>query len=189
MRFPSEAFYGGYLTCLSDSQRSRTPLLWAEVVGERVCMIEVDAPQQLREEALVLSHLAEHILRSTHSQIQPPSIGIITPFRMQNNAVLQLLDESLPTELRSRVIVDTVERFQGSECDVILYGTAVTSEQEFDAIRSDVLIDGVLVDRKLNVAITRAREQFVLVGNPSVLRLSPIYKSLIDSIPHRTLRS
>jgi DNA replication ATP-dependent helicase Dna2 len=189
MRFPSEAFYGGYLTCLSDSQRSRTPLLWAEVVGERVCMIEVDAPQQLREEALVLSHLAEHILRSTHSHIQPPSIGIITPFRMQNNAVLQMLDESLPTELRSRVIVDTVERFQGSECDVILYGTAVTSEQEFDAIRSDVLIDGVLVDRKLNVAITRAREQFVLVGNPSVLRLSPIYKSLIDSIPHRTLRS
>ncbi|HBB26083.1 MAG TPA: hypothetical protein DCZ59_07430, partial [Bacteroidetes bacterium] len=81
--------------------------------------------------------------------------------------------------------VDTVERFQGSECDVILYGTAVTNEQEFDSIRSDVQIDDVPVDRKLNVAITRAREQFILVGNPNVLALSPIYKRLMESIPHR----
>lgn len=189
MRFPSEAFYGGRLTCLSDSQRSRAPLPWADVIAPRVCMIEVNALQQLREEAATLSNLAERILRSSTPAAQPPSIGIITPFRMQNNVVLQMLDESLPAELRSRVIVDTVERFQGSECDVILYGTAVTSEQEFDAIRSDVLIDDVQVDRKLNVAITRAREQFILVGNPAVLALSPIYERLIDSIPHRTLRS
>lgn len=189
MRFPSEAFYGGRLTCLSDVQRSRSPLPWADVVSERVCMIEVEALQQLREEATTLSTLAERILRSSDSIDQPPSIGIITPFRMQNNAVLHMLDESLPPELRGRVIVDTVERFQGSECDVILYGTSVTNEQEFDAIRSDVLIDDVLVDRKLNVAMTRAREQFILVGNPSVLKHSLIYKHLMDSVPHRTLRS
>lgn len=189
MRFPSEAFYGGRLTCLKDSQRSRTPLPWADVVSHRACMIEVEAQQQQLAEAYLLRDLAKRIVTQAVGTAQPPSIGIITPFRAQNTTVMQLLDEELPPELRSCITVDTVERFQGSECDVILYGTAVTNEQEFDSIRSDVQIDDVMVDRKLNVAITRAREQFILVGNPTVLALSPIYKRLMDSIPHRPYTS
>lgn len=189
MRFPSEAFYGGRLTCLKESQRSGARLPWADVISERMCMIEIDQQQQLMAEAYVLSDLAQRILQHPSVGAQPPSIGIITPFRIQNNTVIQLLDDLLPDELRSCITVDTVERFQGSECDVILYGTAVASEQELESIRSDVQIDEVMVDRKLNVAITRAREQFVIVGKPSILALSPIYRRLMDAIPRRQLSS
>jgi superfamily I DNA and/or RNA helicase len=42
------------------------------------------------------------------------------------------------------------------------------------------MVEGTLVDRKLNVAITRARQQFVLVGHRQVLAGSPIYRKMWD---------
>jgi DNA replication ATP-dependent helicase Dna2 len=35
------------------------------------------------------------------------------------------------------------------------------------------------VDRKLNVAITRARDHFIMVGNPDLLKKSVHYAALI----------
>ena len=36
------------------------------------------------------------------------------------------------------------------------------------------------VDRKLNVALTRARQQIIIIGNEEILAEYPVYKSLID---------
>jgi len=59
------------------------------------------------------------------------------------------------------VTIDTVERFQGSERDVILVSFAVKSPLQLRAIQS---INAEGVDRKLNVAMTRAKEHLVMVG-------------------------
>jgi superfamily I DNA and/or RNA helicase len=38
--------------------------------------------------------------------------------------------------------------------------------------------EGRVIDRRLNVAMTRAREQMVLVGNPSLLSLNPVLSDI-----------
>ena len=40
--------------------------------------------------------------------------------------------------------------------------------------------DGKLIDRKLNVALTRAREQMIITGNPHMLKGNSVFAQLMD---------
>ena len=81
------------------------------------------------------------------------------------------------------IVIDTVERFQGSQRELILFGTTINSPEQIDILSAPVPdADGTPIDRKLNVALTRARRQMFVFGNKEVLSLSPIYRSLIEEI-------
>ena len=45
--------------------------------------------------------------------------------------------------------------------------------------------DGTLIDRKLNVAMTRARKHLTIVGNPDILVGSAVYRRLMDFMKSR----
>ena len=45
--------------------------------------------------------------------------------------------------------------------------------------------NGQLIDRKLNVALTRAREQMIVIGNPLWLERDTIYRQLIEYIKNK----
>jgi len=79
-------------------------------------------------------------------------------------------------------MVDTVERFQGSQRNFIVYSATVSSLAQlgFLAQSNHLGIDGVEVDRKLNVAFTRARKHFTLIGNEVLLQENPHYRRLIN---------
>ena len=78
------------------------------------------------------------------------------------------------------ITIDTVERYQGSQRDVIVYGFTVQFPYQLDFLCGQSFQeDGIRIDRKLNVALTRAREQLILIGNPEVLALDPIHKELL----------
>ncbi len=103
------------------------------------------------------------------------TIGVITPFRAQIAAIMHL-GHQMKVDL-SKVTIDTVERYQGGARDIIMMSCAVNSRQALSRITS-VNADGV--DRKLNVAVTRARQQFILIGVENILRTERAYRSLIE---------
>jgi superfamily I DNA and/or RNA helicase len=61
-----------------------------------------------------------------------------------------------------------------------VFCTGVRNDEELDFLTSNTVTEnGRRIDRKLNVAITRARKQFVLIGNGQLLMRNELYKSLI----------
>ncbi len=74
------------------------------------------------------------------------------------------------------ISIDTVERYQGGARDIIIMSTSMNYAFQMNAL---VSLSQEGIDRKLNVALTRAREQFILVGNPNILRQNKLYDSLI----------
>jgi DNA replication ATP-dependent helicase Dna2 len=105
------------------------------------------------------------------------TIGIICAWNLQVNLITSKIAH---LEFSNKITVDTIERFQGSERDIIIFSTAISSKEQMKRLQK-LTKDGK-VDRKLNVAISRAREQFILLGNKEILCFSEHYKRVIDSI-------
>jgi energy-coupling factor transporter ATP-binding protein EcfA2 len=90
------------------------------------------------------------------------SIGIVTPFRHQADA----LHKKIPIELLSRIVANTVNIFQGDEKDVMIYSLVVTNNSPDSKI---YWIDN-MVPESVNVAVTRARNTIYIVGNKEYIK-------------------
>lgn len=124
----------------------------------------------------------QRIYANHGQQLAPNSIGIITPYRAQIAQIRSVLEErKAPLSL---LTIDTVERYQGGARDVILISLCTNSLSQLTSL-SSLSEDGV--DRKLNVALTRAREHVVIIGNPDLLRQSEIYRELIHYCEEKTV--
>lgn len=107
-------------------------------------------------------------------------VGVIVPFRAQINLVRQAL-RNLHVERAEGMTIDTVECYQGSQRDIIVFCTVVSRPWQLGVISAPVEVGGTPVDRKLNVAVTRALRQFFLIGNARILSRSPLYARLISA--------
>ncbi len=107
------------------------------------------------------------------------SVGIITPYRHQIARIRQELDR-LQVEAFDAIRIDTVERFQGSQSDCIVYSFSVNDERQLEWLPSYTEEAGQLIDRKLNVALTRARCQLFVLGNSALLARNPLYRQLVE---------
>lgn len=203
--FPNRYFYGSHLEPM-DEKRQRALLkpiegsegkLSALLDSHRFLFFDMQ-PQTLSyissnnvntDEALLIAQLAKELyLRIGPKQFNPDtSIGIIVPYRMQisavREAILQL--ESFPESDRQQlaaITIDTVERYQGSQRKAIIYGFTVKEPQQLKFLCDNTFDDpenGKTIDRKLNVAMTRAQEHLIMIGNADLLSYNPLFNQLI----------
>ncbi len=93
--------------------------------------------------------------------VDPDDIGVIAPFRAQVAEIGR----------RTNVTVDTVDRFQGSAKEVIVVSLVASGD-----------LDGPIFEdhRRMNVALTRAKKQLTIVGDPNALESEPFYERLLE---------
>ena len=138
------------------------------------------------DEARIIADLLRRLYRQMDKDFDPQkSVGVIVPYRNQI-AMIRKEIERLEIPALEGISIDTVERFQGSQRDVILYSFTIQSRYQLDFLTANTFYEeGQPIDRKLNVAITRARKQLILTGNESTLRQNQLFAELIDYIKEK----
>ena len=138
------------------------------------------------EEARIITDLLRRLYRQLGNNFDPQkSVGVIVPYRNQIAMIRKEIEKLGIPELE-KISIDTVERYQGSQRDIILYSFTIQSRYQLDFLTANTFYeDGQPIDRKLNVAITRARKQLILTGNEPTLRQNQIFAELIDYIKEK----
>lgn len=115
------------------------------------------------------------------------TVGVIVPYRNQIATIRNTIARRYGVDLLHDITIDTVERYQGSQRDYIIYGFTVSRRYQLYFLTSTNFIDdsGSEIDRKLNVAMTRAKEHLLIVGNPTLLSANRTYQRLIDFMSSR----
>lgn len=195
-RFPNEAFYQGRLepVGLSHQVDELFPSVGLPVdeltpfICKRVAFFPSEAEplgasaKMNRSEAQIAARLSVRIYQQYGSGFDVVrTLGIITPYRSQI-ALIKKEIALLGIPDLNDILVDTVERFQGSERDVIIYSFCVNYPYQLRYLSNLTEEEGVLIDRKLNVALTRARRQMFITGVPHLLKQNPIYADLLNLI-------
>ena len=174
-QFASQHFYGSWLTPVPVAHQQETTLnynvppqdaLDTALQQHRMAFFEGDTEMVIA--------LAQRIRRFYGERFNPQkTLGIIVTYRKQIAAIRAAVPD---------VSIDTVERYQGSQREVIIYAVGIDRHYQMDFLTASTFVDdeGQMVDRKLNVALTRARRQMLIVGHSAILRENELFRQLID---------
>ena len=134
-----------------------------------------------RREAALVASLLVRIHRFYGSRFSPETtVGVIVPYRYLIGLIRQEL-KHYDNSLLQQVCIDTVERYQGSQRDVIIYAFGISQSYQLDFLTANTFMeDGHPIDRKLNVAMTRARRQLIMTGRTDLLRESSLFREIIS---------
>ena len=164
-------FYGGILqNGETKTDHKIVPYLVLDVDGEAV--MERGNCHNKTEEKIVIDIVKS--MREIHGKT--PNMGIITFYSKQKqNISLELQNQKLDS---SRVVVNTVDGFQGSEKDVIL----------ISCVRGGQGGIGFLQDKeRLNVALTRAKKTLIVIGNMKTLSTNPMWANFVQNAQERNV--
>lgn len=173
INFANDEFYEERLRVATRYDRLKSPnrkepgIRWIDVSGRARRPTSGGAINQQEANATVAT-LRDLVLQKGYEG----SIGVVTPFRAQANAVTEAVnrDADLAAALvRCGFLADTVHKFQGDERDVMIFSPVVSAECPPGAL-GFLKANGNL----FNVAITRARAQLIVVGDLAACSASEI---------------
>ena len=116
------------------------------------------------DECILIGKILNRIERITNSE---KDVAVIVPYRQQ---VVELR-KTIYAYSKLRVFIDTVDGFQGKEADIVIFGiTRTTGPFRF-------LAD----ERRLNVALSRAKDQLIIVGNREYAEKKRLLAKIADA--------
>ena len=185
MRFSSDYFYNSRVQSAPEVKGRGIldydrPMMWVDttdVDGREEFVGENFGRINRAEAELTLATLADYFDKIGRQRVLDESIdvGIISPYRAQVQLLRKMIRQSERLRPYRRLItVNTVDGFQGQERDIIL----ISLVRDNDG--GDI---GFLRDlRRMNVAITRARMKFIILGSAATMTRHPFYNKLYEYV-------
>ncbi|MFZ4456911.1 MAG: AAA domain-containing protein [Bacteroidales bacterium] len=137
IEFCNQKFYDNQLIILTESESEREPL----IVYKTTAGNHAREKTNQRQIDMIINEIIPK------EKLEGIDLGIVTPYRNQTNALQRAFNGT-------KIKADTVDKFQGRENDVIILSTVDNEISEFTDNPN-----------RLNVAISRAIKQLILVVN------------------------
>ena len=164
--FCNQRFYNNELVILTAPKSDRQPMMVYRTAAGNMARGHVNERQ--------IEVIKNEVFPQQHLNAGDGSVGIVTPYRAQANRLQQ---EFSGTAVKA----DTADKFQGQERSVMIFSTV---DNEIGEFASD--------PNRLNVAVSRAIDQFIVVtdGNDHD-KISPIHELIgyIQYHHHETVNS
>jgi len=178
MDFSSRRFYDGalvahdsvrqHLLCdlpdLATNELTEMPVEFIDTAGAGYDEeLEPNGESRLNQAEAAL--IARKVRSLLEAGLAPRDLAVITPYAAQARRVRELLRVD-------GLEIDTVDGFQGREKEAIL----------ISLVRSNAAGEiGFLADeRRMNVALTRARRKLLVIGDSATIASHPFYQALLD---------
>jgi len=199
-KWPSRTFYHNELKASEEAGMRRLNLSpettpWDFVLDPESPAVFLDLCHQNTtvRSRIEADTVLELVLSLLSREVPPEEIGVVVPYRAQSRLIRSLMRRNLMgDDLLKKLVVDTVERMQGQEREVILVSFA-TASPKFAAQVADFLFQ----PQRLNVAVTRPRTKLILVGShhmldadqydPEQAETMKMLRDLFDGCLHITL--
>jgi superfamily I DNA and/or RNA helicase len=133
-------------------------------------------------EAKVIKAVLSRIQENCELNQLQKQVGVISAYRSQ----IGILESAIAPNNKQlwknlHIIIHTVDAFQGGECDIIIYDLVRSNKNKKLGFTSD--------DRRLNVALSRAKQLLIIVGDDNMAyqgrtpkNISNPFKALIEYI-------
>ena len=124
---------------------------------------------------ILREHFLQFVNTLSENDLEMPSIGIITPYRAQINHIKdEFLTDEKCAPFEEFITINTIDGFQGQERDVIYISLVRSNDKSEIGFLSDY--------RRMNVAMTRARKQLIVIGDSSTIGNDSFYANFIKYV-------
>lgn len=177
MRFSNENFYNNNLISVCSDEiinfsKDKEILMLNEnfpIIFHTTRSPSKEVGTSLKNEAecALLGYYLNVLLRRgiNGNKVEQKDIGIISPYRGQRDLIIESYQQANP-----EIEIGTVDAFQGREKKIII----------MTCVRSQCRHVGFLRNEKrLNVALTRAKALLIIIGNASTLQKCSIWNKFI----------
>ncbi|MFB6116061.1 MAG: IGHMBP2 family helicase [Candidatus Nanosalina sp.] len=174
MKFSKQEFYDGKLKAAEQVKNHTLEDLEFKGEAEPVAeFINVEGEEESRKDSTSKMNRAEAEKAARKAEkmlengLREDQIAVITPYDDQKELIQGKIG-------REKLEVDTVDGFQGREKEAVIISLVRNNPQDNIGFLRD--------ERRLNVALTRARRKLVVLGDRDTLENHEIYRKLINSL-------